>query len=807
MLGVDDVRLYPVAVDCPLCGNPGKLELRSPTNVTCRACHFTGDVVELLARKREEPLEQTVDDLESRSLLDFTTTSRERYLSESEFQQRLKSGFIELCGESQRAKPPASVAGILDRLNCGGSTRVFGRLMPHAFPLHRQTLDEILGDYKLPKTAKPALTWWRKYMSIAIPAWEGADIIGLFLLTTNGSHYLPLFERMNTGAAFAKVPSFIDPAVVVMDNIEQALRLTIWSMIEGHEATGFTVPYGVRDAVEYFRSGRTVFWSPSGDVKHALRAMGTPDARVLTEVETGAFHTEREYPCGNSFGRFQRALEEALPAHQAVAYQLAQMKVPAARAVLAGHTIDIVDRAKIMAYLQGEDAKHVGRLFEDVIRDETVTWNGYVVTDTPEGWISKGKLVTSAKLVVEKIRPLGRKGEALTEGHILYQTPSGDRVTIRFREKLSVLRRNTADWLQRKVVADTGYVPYIDAGWSKRLFEIAQQFHLPTPVLQEQSYGWTENGLAFPNFTVTPRGLRGNRSMIDGPALPLPSPLSPAEWDAFKVHGFCRLALALTGNILRTKYDRPGMGLMLTNEPHVIQRLSSALGCGVAASPDREKIEEAALKPLPLFTEWTTPRLRDMFLATQGHRNIVLSVDGHTARLSTLNAEWLQLRVGPGVDYQALRGIFYLLPKLLTRNLDLDADTFYRDLATAMDEQVAEHCVSKLGMAAVDLDQYYSYRSGTAASRIMELIFWGIDRGDIEPEYFPTGVFVAEEQFVAATANPVVQIPPFTDLTSKLREASFLQDREITHNTRRVGGWFIPKMVWDLNASLMQVAK
>ena len=88
----------------------------------------------------------------------------------------------------------------------------------------------------------------------------------------------------------------------------------------------------------------------------------------------------------------------------------------------------------------------------------------------------------------------------------------------------------------------------------------------------------------------------------------------------------------------------------------------------------------------------------------------------------------------------------------------------------------------------------------------MELIFWGVSRGEIEPRYTSGGVFISELQILAATANPIVQIPPFDELTQRMMEVSFLQDCE-DPTLRKESGWFIPQMVWDLNASLMQVSK
>lgn len=238
------------------------------------------------------------------------------------------------------------------------------------------------------------------------------------------------------------------------------------------------------------------------------------------------------------------------------------------------------------------------------------------------------------------------------------------------------------------------------------------------------------------------------------------------------------------------------MGILLTNEFHVISRAAHALGATVRTNPSMEDVEDNALSPLPLFVEWTGSHLREIF-EKDGYKNLCLSVDAHTAKLSTLNPDWVHLKVGSHIDYGALRSVFLLLPKLLRcSELDVDSDTFYRSIADTVRQEVEEHCVRHaLNQAASDLDTFHIYRGSTAASRIMQLIFYGMSRNEIDPELRDDSVVVRHDQFLSATASAIVPMPSLEEITSRLAEARFLVE---TARDR----WHLSRITWDMNASL-----
>ncbi len=794
LLGVDAGRIYPTAVDCPICSAGLKLEIRSPLNITCRACHFTGDIIELLAAKRGEPILGVVKELQLRSLADFGRESIEQYVREHDRQQKLKD-LIARQAQAVREQQSGSLNAIFDLLNARHTSQILHQLLPHVCQLRRTDLSE--AGVGLPKTAREAWTWWGRYTALAIPAWDQADVAGLWLLTTKGANFFPLRENVKC-TAFAKVPSFSDSEVVVIDDIALALRMTLWSIFETGRPRGFVVPYGIIDDAEHWKCGRIVYWTPRGETRHYVRALRVPSAQTLDHTDIGKWDVDRELPCDGSFGVFQKRLDAALPAHQALAYHLTTFSAQDARTALCGARIEPADRAKVVSYVQGDDARHVGQLFTDAQQEVVVSWAGESISDTPEGWMVKGKIISSVKFYIDQVRPQGETGEALVLGTIDFTAPSGDRHNLRFREKLSAMR-DTAKWLQARVVSATGCIPFIDGRWSKKLIEVAQQFHVPKPVLADQQYGWYENRLRMPNFMVDANGVHTSSSLMEGPALPVPAPLSDAEWSAWAGVAFCRVALALLGNLWRTAHGRPGIGLMLTNEPHIVSRLAAVLGVQTVPSPTAAQIEEQALLPIPMFTEWSPAGLRRMFNETAGYRNIVLNVDSRTARLACISPDWVRLRVGTAIDYGALRGVFHLLPRLLRMEPVFDDDGYYSSIATILVPEVGKRIGGRTNMhsAALDLDQHYICRNSTAATRIMELVFYGIDRDEIRPEVSSEGVRVRFDQFLAATASPTVPMMPLDEMTERLQEARFLCGQD-------ADAWIFNRSTWDLNASLLR---
>jgi hypothetical protein len=138
-----------------------------------------------------------------------------------------------------------------------------------------------------------------------------------------------------------------------------------------------------------------------------------------------------------------------------------------------------------------------------------------------------------------------------------------------------------------------------------------------------------------------------------------------------------------------------------------------------------------------------------------------------------------------------------MLPRLLRQpDIDIDSDTFYRDLSDLLLQDIQAECPhTRMRAAAIDLDSYYSYRSSTAGSRIMEQIFYGISRGEISPQYADEDVSISIDQFMASIADPQFPLPDISELTARLKDARYLI--KTGDNS-----WSFSRATWGLHQSL-----
>lgn len=765
--------------------------MRSGDNVHCRECNFTGDLIQLLGADRSEPIEKTLDSLRDAGLVNCSESQRRNYFRDVAHHQRCMS-FLKQQSDALRMSVPGSVRATLGELNCRVADPTVRQILPHICSLRAEELIEskIIAD---PMAASDALKWLGKYTAIGIPCWWGVELRGFWLITGKGYKYLTITGGRGPSTGFGLLASFTDESVIVVDNPVVALRLTLWSVTSTGKPTAFVCPATLQDNAEDYQAGSTVFWSPNGSLMHYARALNTPDARTLDHQVFPETEFERHYPARGNWANFQHQVMSALPAHQAMAYHLLDQKVNDVRSELANLDLDPTDVSRILSYTDGEDQAHLRRIFLNNTREQKVSWNGHVIVDTDEGWMSRGKIVSAARLYLEQIRPNHQGGGAVA-GTVTYRSPDGEVHRLPFREDLKQLMYKTGDWLQRFIVARTGFVPYVERTWNQRLFEVAQRFHAPKPVLPGDVYGWMDGQLRMPSFTVDRKNVYASRSSIAGPSLPFPAPLSPGEWKAATCPGFCRIALALMANLVRTARERTAQGILLVDEPHSVSRLASALGSDVLVNPTTEQVDEAGLNPLPLFVDCSDERLADLF-AGGSYRNVILSVDSHTARMARLSPQWLQLSVGK-IEYPSLRLIFLLLPALLNTPLDLDSDALYRDIVSVIHKEMSLNCSrNRMLSAARELDTAQMHLSSNAATRVFEAIFYAIERQLLDPEYHEDRVRVNKHQLFQALHHPIVPRLPISTLTDRLADARFLLEDEEEY-------WVFDRMAWDLNASL-----
>jgi len=749
-------------------------------------------MLELLATSRNETVGHAFNDLRIRGLVDMKSGSESQVLADYDRRRKLQL-LIKNKSNDLRNGVPGSFLAILDRWSCRFQVGDTHRLIPYAIPLQKRDIEE--AGIPFCELARDTLRWWRRYMAVALPVYELTDVVGFHLITDKGHQYLPMTTRMAVGSSFSTVPSISDEITFVVDNPIAALRMTIWSIMDRKQPLGFVCPQGMRDNAEVYSSRRTVFWSVNNDTNWYLRALNTVAAQTLDPTTLGNYNPEVEYPCHGSLPVLLAKARQAPCAHKAAANHLLSLRENDARSQLVGLTLDPADQASLLSYANGADGRRLKAILDDSIQIQTIHWDGSVIADTPEGWVADGKLICSAKINIEETRAQGDTGDAIMTGTVVYQGQSYP-----FKTKLSIMRKKTADWLIGFLVSKGASIAYVKSGWSNKLIAIAQQFHPPTPVLADQLYGWSDGKLRMPCFTVDENNVYTTPTIVSGPMVMLPSILSAGEWDAFKSPAFCRVVLAMMGNLIRTSQDLSGIGIMLTNEPHVVERLASAFSSPMQTHLEPDYIDEHRKDPLPTFASPNEHNFFQLF-GELGYKHTVVSVDSHSARLSVLSSDWLQLKVGDSLDYGALRVIFRLMSDVLrSGHIDSLGEAFYRVVADIIGGPVSEQCSKhRLAEAAMDLDMYYTCRQATMGSRVVQLIAYGTNRGDIHPEVTEADVIIKHSDYTRLVGKTTMQLPDVERVTKALRDSNFL-------SAEPAGAWHISRLSWDFLGSLSNSA-
>lgn len=768
LVGLSVGKVTPVAVHCPLCGGRNKLEVRSIQTIRCMGCGFFGDALDLFVSARNETFDAAVGELTAKGYLVTTDTE----LAQAKARQEPRAAwreFLRARVSAVRRDPPPFMLGILDTYQVKYHPDLIARLYPHILPA-------VATDFlwlNLPKEAKDAVKFWGKRGAIVIPTFNNVDVIGLQVITVNGSTFLPVVEDIRPSAGFANAVSFQHETVALVEDPIFALRKNITALTSSADPVKLVCPVGAVDTTEFYRPNRITYWAPENPLTWTVRALQTSGARVcLAKSDFDFSKLTRHF------------IHDSQPPHATLARLLLEVPEDEAKAALSGITLEPVDKAKCLAQLSGDDAKYVESLLSKHVDTQTVSWNGAVVTETAEGWLCRGKLIASATLRLNDVEPVD--DDAVVTGVVMFK-----RKAYPFRAKLSAMRKNTGAWLTNFIVKELGQIPYIDNAWSSKLLEIAQQFKPPTAILGHERYGWKDGTLRVSDIVVSADGLQRTAKLPHGPQAPMPLHIDEVDQGAFKSDGFCKLWLILLGNAYRSCHGKAPFGISLANEPYVPQRIGEAFGLPTAAV---EQVAEYAMLPLPMLHDWNDRTARSLFVGST-KPNTILSADRHTQLLLSIRPDWITLRVGDSVDYVQLTSIFTALPTILSGTMTVGSNMFYRDMAEQLGRTFPERLVKRLERIAGDLDTYHVFSDSNQGSKIMLMLLKGVQQGSIVPSAATAAeVVIAIAQIRQFMASPFVPAPAIDDIVAPLKENSFLTGLTKTELAIR-------REVWDLSAS------
>jgi hypothetical protein len=726
-------------------------------------------MVRLHAAVKKETLESTIATLTSQGILDLEG-SEQTYVANAQV-QRILQKLIDEKAAILKDGPPSSYQGVLCTLNCRLMTQITPQVRRHMIPLLKGDVEDL--DIPISSDADPVFKWWGRLGAVGVPTYDGTDITGFWILTQKGSMHLPLVVRKTT-AGFGCVPSMADPAVFIVDTIEDAVRLTIWSAVHQEKPIGFVVPVGVRDTPEHYSAKRVIYWSATDDAAWILRSRHCPQNLVMlnkTVTRTGV------YPFDGDFPRFMHEVELlAMPAYAGIAKYLMSLPHREAVKAVSSEPMEPAERSKISAHASGEDARLLLQLLS-AQAPLSVDWSGFQISETPNGWTHKGRVISSAMFYLSELRPFANGVDALVTGSVVY----GGR-SVAFQEKLSVLRRNPATWLENFAVQKFGVIVYIEKPWRPRLLEISQRFRSPTPIMPGQRYGWDNHALRMPLFIVDGKDITPSFEVIEGPLTPLPAVFTEAEKDAFNSPGFCSLFLILLKNLIQTE-SGVGSGWALTNEPHVVERTAHALGLRVQHDPTDAVVQSQRGDPIMHPTVLNTSISRVVGPGTTP--NMLVSLDRLTASLAHIFYGWPSVSISSEIEYPCLRGVFFALQALLTQPKTVK---HYRELAN-----VVEDCFGIKGAlhtAGFALDLAKNHSEHSVAVKLITFMVAMHKKGQLPVTVTEKGVVVSHADFYALTAGSPVQVPNEKEISHSLALAKFIVNSTDKDWTLLTDAWY-----------------
>jgi len=784
------VQTYPAVRDCPLCRGVSKLEVRSHTHIYCRACHFAGDLLHLVGMLRYEEPFLSAQYLKACGWLTVSDEELTQYQATARSQAEVRKYFIDRSAELYKAPSP-SMRSLFGALNASFSMETVKLLGPSVCWLSREhLLDHVPLDRKL---SRKLLSSWGRYTAIGLPVWNESVVEGVYIISQPVCGFIPFVAAPDKRAAAFSLLTSATSTTVVMDSPVAALRMNLWRANE-HGGATFVVPSGLNFDTDSYLGHRTVFWSASDSLPWIAAATGTPTASCLLSKTVGDMDITRRYPAGTSFGRIDNLLTQAETPYKVLARELSDLPtVAAAREALANVRLGPAEKSKIISYTLPQDIDRMKEYLDEGVQLQTVTWAGRLVSETHEGWVSDGKLISSAILRVDEIRARGAQGMAEVLGGVVYRGKC-----YAFRTELDALRKSPGEWVTRFVIDNAGSVPYIEPGWKGKLLELAQQFHEPRPVFQNKNYGWDGDQLRLPHFSITRHGIESVRAEADGPQIPLPSLLSPAEWAAFTSNGFCQLILALLVNLVRTRTGEAPYSLYLVNESHVLPRLSAFLCSRLLTPITAGEVYKSGDGPLPTVAQVTEDTLGLAFVGGR-RKHLVISVDIKTASLLTVNSEWVKLRVQQVIDYPALRAVFHFLPELIRLDVRCsgEEDDFRRlagYLVHAFKDQLPS--ANRLAASGFELDLHNRVGASNSATNILRLVLNGVTEKAIVPQYRLECVRIPLPEFRRYLRASAVPLPTIEDMTATLMGAQFLIEDANT------GVWAFGRNIWDINSKI-----
>lgn len=774
--GVHDPGVLPFSTKCALCQTEG-LTVNGRNGFYCKNCNFIGDCYEYYAKFKKTDLETAINELILDNVIHWDGDEKEGYLADRRFNRAcldaLERGRTRLTGGS-----PA-VAECLQGMEVYFNIQQLPRLAKYLSTLRQTDFDEQVVDHK-------AIKAMRQYTILSIPCFNQSTVIGFWGINTRcfdrGVHYFQLASE-HEGYGFIQAVGLQHETTFVVNDPRVALRFMARQTIDESDPIPYVCPAALStlDTTVHIPSRDVVYFPCMSEGDTAYRWYGRAihflgNARTVPDWELG-FVPLTQWPAGRqtsqSIARFLKTI--SLPAHQALGrYLLRKPKLEAARHASA-MTVPLPDQQQVLSYFSDEDALHLKRIFEVEQKQVSVEIDGNRVVETPNGWFCDEKMISEAVLRIKKL--LTTNGESTVAGSVSFLEPGTRHVRVEhFTENLETIEANPALWLRRFVRSKGGWAEVNDR-WSKKLIAIAKKFSVENLIVvnTNQTYGWSDQVLRFPRFSVDKTGIHRAIHPVVGPDIAFPTPLTVPEQDAFANQDFCLVFLALLGNLYRTAQGKEPVSLLFNNAPHCVDQIAEVFGTQSQRNISATTVAKN-IHPIPMFVNYTDHEITEVIRLRKHH--LVTSIDSQSFKLLAADQSWLRLPVTNMADYSSLRWVFQALALLLASNVDGSFHSIAKFL---------QRPSSRLQAAGSELDNNWYLGENGTGTQTVRLLHYLHTTGALPTTLSVEGVEITHADLIKAMAAPYLPPVDIQRLVKQMISAKMLSavkpDRLVVNTT------------------------
>lgn len=751
-------------------------------------------MVELYAQKSSQTLPAAIADLQLDAGLDFDSDDKALY----ELERGINRRCIEVWRRGQaRLKGELTLAtkAMLTELHCFNSPAQAKTMAPNHAILGADDFD-CLG---LSREDQKPLRDLGHYHAFAIPCWEDSRLVGMFLVNLKKLEIGYTFLRLqlySEALGYGHALQMGQQHVVMVNDPRVALRFMARQAADNPlSLTIFAIPVGPGEPRSQLSSQSVVFLPVSANNQPISgwlkRATKYDNAKTIQEWDL-RFNLLTGFPNGEgSKYIIQQMIDTAVPSFRAIGTYLLRAGAERAR-IASAIQLDSIEQNQVKSHFSGQDAVELARAFGHTQAIRMVEYEGERIYETKTGWTHDNKTVSNMVIRIDEVHHDSKVGHTTLTGVVSF----GDRA-VPFRvNKAEVAGNQTVKWLDGLASKHGHWFEY-STRFAGKLLHIAHQFSKDSVKMISTDYpfGWNAGVLRFQRFMVDGESVSRAVSKVSGPDIAFPEPLSGAEWDAFLDPGFCMVALALLGNLVRTRHGLPGYALAVPSSHHVVERVAEAFGMTAGDDPGIARIEREALWPLPVMGRWSDPAMLELMQHT-GPRHVLLSVDKRTFGLLSVDPAWLRLPVESVIDFRSLRWIFQVLPEFLEPGATLPTGNFFTALATKVAAQVSQSRPQhQLLSCASKMDQNWLLSSNTLGTNTLAMMRRFADEGSLPIRATLDGVRIDHADVRAAFSGPVAPTADIPRLTKQLADAGMLV-------VTQPGYWIVKIGMWEIVASL-----